>query len=156
MNLNRLRATLAMTAALIVTATVFVATGAPVHAASATIGAADVSGDWLTASRDAVVRIAPCGPHACGTVIRVLARGPNVPHTDVKNPDPAARSQPLVGLTVLSGFAPSASGWVGGRAYDPASGRTYKASLALNADRTLGVKGCVLFICQSQRWTRAR
>src|SRR3546814_20312380 len=67
--------------------------------------AAPVEGDWLTADRNAVVRIAPCGASLCGVVLRVLAKGPSVPRTDVHNPDPALRSRPLVGLPVLTGFS---------------------------------------------------
>jgi uncharacterized protein (DUF2147 family) len=112
-----------------------------------------IEGDWLTADRNAIVRIGPCGEHLCGVVARVLAKGPNVPHTDLHNPDKAQRSRPLVGLPVLTGFAKDGSG---GRAYDAKTGRSYKAKLAPNADGSLTVTGCILFLCKSQRWTRAR
>jgi uncharacterized protein (DUF2147 family) len=115
-------------------------------------GTEDVKGYWVTADRTAVVQVATCGTTLCGTVARVLARGS--PGTDVNNPQPSLRSRPLVGLQVLSGFASSGSSWINGRAYDPKTGRSYKASLTPNADGTLTVTGCVLFICQSQRWTR--
>jgi uncharacterized protein (DUF2147 family) len=124
--------------------------------ASATSSAPDINGDWITADRNAVVRIASCGIQKCGTIIRVLARGAAVPQTDANNPDRARRSQRLVGLTVLSGFTAAPSAWVDGRAYDPQSGRTYKSKLSLGADGTLAVTGCVFFICQSQRWMRMR
>lgn len=124
--------------------------------ASAASSAPDISGDWVTADRNAVVRIASCGMQTCGTVVRVLAHGSAVPQTDVNNPNHARRSQPLVGLKVLSGFTATFSDWVNGRAYDPETGRTYNAKLALNPDGTLAVKGCVLFICKSQRWLRMR
>jgi uncharacterized protein (DUF2147 family) len=124
--------------------------------ALAATAAPDVTGDWATADGSAVVRIAPCGRQMCGTVTRVLAHGPSVPQTHVKNPESARRSQPLVGLQVLSGFAAGASTWTNGRAYDPKSGRTYNAKLSLNPDGSLAVTGCVLFICKSERWTRMR
>ena len=124
--------------------------------ASAVNSAPDITGDWVTADRNAVVRIETCGVQTCGTVIRVLAHGSTVPQTDVNNPDHARRSQPLVGLKVLSGFTAEVSAWVNGRAYDPKTGRTYKANLSLNPDGTLAVSGCVLFICKSQRWMRMR
>jgi uncharacterized protein (DUF2147 family) len=124
--------------------------------ASAAISTPGITGDWVTADRNAVVRIESCGMETCGTVVRVLAHGSAVPQTDVNNPNHARRSQPLVGLKVLSGFTATFSDWVNGRAYDPETGRTYKAKLALNPDGTLAVSGCVLFICKSQRWTRVR
>ena len=113
-----------------------------------------VAGDWLTADRTAVVRIGPCGSKLCGNVIRILARGPDVPRTDVNNPDKALRSRPLVGLKVLTGFNRDGARWTGGRAYDPKTGRSYKAKLSRNADGSLTVTGCVLFVCKSQKWVR--
>jgi uncharacterized protein (DUF2147 family) len=124
--------------------------------AAAANSAPNISGDWITADRTAVVRIGSCGPQTCGTVVRVLAHGPGVPQTDVNNPSRARRSQPLAGLKVLSGFSAGASIWANGRAYDPQTGRTYRATLSPNRDGSLTVTGCVLFICKSQRWMRAR
>ena len=116
---------------------------------------APISGDWINQDRSALVRIAPCGAQLCGTVVRVLARGPKVPRTDVNNSDPRLRSRLLVGLRVLSGFARSGARWGGGRAYDPKTGSSYRSNLELNPNGTLKVTGCVLFICRSQTWTRA-
>ena len=108
-----------------------------------------LTGDWVNNDRTAVVRIAPCGGSLCGRIVRVIARG--APTTDVNNTDRALRGRALAGLTVLSGFSPSGDG---GRAYNPRSGRTYRATLRSNADGTLRVTGCVMMICRSQTWTR--
>jgi hypothetical protein len=81
--------------------------------------------------------------------------GPSVPKTDVNNPDPNLRSRPILGLQTLSGFTRDGAVWSGGRAYDPKSGRSYRATLQLNPDGSLKLTGCVLFICQSRRWTRS-
>jgi uncharacterized protein (DUF2147 family) len=126
---------------------------APLTAAAA---APSVAGLWRTDDGSALVEIAACGQQMCGRITRVLATGADVPRTDVNNPDPRKRTQPLVGLRILSGFAAKAAAWEGGKAYDPKSGNSYNASLRLNADGTLRVTGCVLFVCQSKRWTRAR
>lgn len=124
---------------------------APLPGAAA---APSVEGLWRTDDGKAVVRIAPCGQLLCGRIARVLDTGPNVPSTDVNNPDPARRGQPILGLQVLSGFAGGPTEWQNGRAYDPKSGSSYKSSLRLNADGSLRVTGCVLFVCRSKRWTR--
>ncbi len=124
---------------------------APIAASAA---APPVTGLWRTEDGSAVVEIAPCGQQLCGRIARVLAT--DKPQTDVNNSDPLRRARPLVGLRILSGFHPRAKAWEGGRAYDPKSGRSYDASLRLNADGTLRVTGCVLIVCQSVRWTRAR
>lgn len=91
----------------------------------------------------------------CGWIARVLDKGPKVPSTDVKNPEPQKRSRPILGLPTLTGFTREGAIWTDGRAYDPKSGRSYRATLQLNPDGSLRVTGCVLFICQSRRWTRA-
>jgi uncharacterized protein (DUF2147 family) len=126
---------------------------APLVLAAAAV--ADLGGDWITADRNALVRIGPCGAQLCGVVVRVLAQGPKVPRTDVNNPQASLRSRPLVGVKVLSGFVPAGGMWVNGHAYDPKSGRSYRASLAPSGNGALTVTGCVWFICKSQRWLRA-
>jgi len=90
----------------------------------------------------------------CGYIARVLDRRPGVPATDINNPDPDLRTRPLVGLRTLWGFTRQGSAWRGGEAYDPKSGRSYRATLEPKADGSLKVTGCVLFVCESRRWTR--
>jgi uncharacterized protein (DUF2147 family) len=115
-----------------------------------------VEGLWLNDDKKGLVQIAPCGTKLCGRIVKVLSRDPNAPKTDVHNPDPALRGRGFVGLPVLTGFARSGSSWTGGRAYDPESGKSYRSTLSLNPDGSLRVTGCVLFICESRRWTRVR
>jgi uncharacterized protein (DUF2147 family) len=117
---------------------------------------AGVQGRWLTDDGKGVVRIGSCGPRLCGWIVEVLDTSPGVPRTDVNNPDPRLRSRPIVGLETLRGFARAGSVWREGRAYDPKSGRSYRATLELEPDASLKVTGCVMFICQSRRWTRAK
>jgi uncharacterized protein (DUF2147 family) len=115
-----------------------------------------VQGSWLTEDGKGVVTIAPCGNAMCGRTTKILAAGPKVPKTDISNPDPKLRGRPILGMMVLTGFTRNGAVWKNGRAYDPQSGKSYRASLALNPDGSLKVTGCVLIICQSKRWTRAR
>lgn len=114
-----------------------------------------IEGMWLTDDRKGVVRIGPCGAQMCGWIAQVLDKRPGVPSTDVSNPDPKLRQRPILGLQTLSGFTREGGVWKNGRAYDPKSGRSYRATLQLNPDGSLKVTGCVLFICRSLRWTRA-
>ena len=116
----------------------------------AAVPAPGLTGDWVTPDRSAVVRLGRCGATLCGRIVRILAAG--APRNDIHNSDAAHRNRPLVGIAVLSGFAPDGSG--DGRAYDPKSGRSYRARLRLNAGGTLRVTGCVAIICRSQTWTR--
>ena len=129
----------------------FLLTSMPASAA-----APPVEGLWLTDDGKAVVRVAPCGRQMCGSIVRVLDRDPDVPTTDANNPDRTRRSRPIIGLQVLRGFNPGSAAWEGGQAYDPKSGKSYRSSLKLNRDGSLRVTGCVLFLCQSVRWTKSR
>ena len=114
---------------------------------------ASPQGSWLTDDRKGVVEIAPCGERLCGRIARVLDKGPAIPKSDVNNPDPRLRSRPLIGLVTLRGFARRGDEWEG-RAYDPKSGKSYRSTLRVQPDGSLKVTGCVLFICESRRWTR--
>ncbi|MEA3004042.1 MAG: hypothetical protein QOH81_2830 [Sphingomonadales bacterium] len=129
----------------------------PLFAASAVASAAPaaIQGLWLTDDHKGLVQIAPCGRLLCGTIARVADTSGNAPRTDIHNPDPGLRGRAILGLPVLAGFESSGSYWKG-RAYDPKSGKSYRSTLELNPDGTLKVSGCILFICQSQRWTRIR
>jgi uncharacterized protein (DUF2147 family) len=120
------------------------------------LAAPDLAGEWLVEDKSATVTIARCGGSWCGRVARILRRTPDWKGNDVNNPDPKLRSRPVIGLPILTGFTPDAKGLSGGRIYDPNSGRTYRSMLRLNPDGSLKVSGCIAFICQSQRWTRAR
>ena len=118
--------------------------------------APSVAGRWLTDDGKAIVEIAACGRQMCGRIARVLDTGPDVPATDINNPDSRRRTRPLVGLPILWGFDRGEAAWEGGQAYDPKTGNSYDARLRLNADGSLRVTGCVLVVCRSKRWTRAR
>jgi uncharacterized protein (DUF2147 family) len=123
---------------------------------SADAAAASVAGRWLTDDGKAIVEIAACGRQMCGRIARVLDTSPGVPDRDVNNPDPQRRGRALIGLPILWGFDRGEASWEGGRAYDPKTGNSYDARLRLNADGSLRVTGCVLVVCRSKTWTRAR
>ncbi len=114
--------------------------------------AAAPAGDWLTADREGVIRIAPCPtPRAatlCGTIIGVLA-----PALDVQG-----RSQ--CGLEIIHTLAPDAAGTWHGRITDPETGRAYNARITPQPDGTIRLRGALdvpllrdLF-GSTQTWTR--
>jgi uncharacterized protein (DUF2147 family) len=126
-----------------------IALAAPAHAA------APIAGRWITVEGDSIVTIGPCGGgKLCGRITTFLKRPPNANPVDNKNPDPALRGRPILGLAVLSGFSDAGKDWRG-RIYDPRSGKSYKSILSRNPDGTLKVQGCIAFFCQTQLWRRA-
>lgn len=114
--------------------------------------AEDVTGTWLTQNGLSHVRISPCGPSRCGTVVWTKAES-----RDTRNPDPALRNRNLVGVRIFSQGRPVANGWTGSL-YNPLDGNTYTGTMRLRSAAELELSGCVLagLICQSQIWTRLR
>ncbi|MDB5452589.1 MAG: hypothetical protein JWO33_1167 [Caulobacteraceae bacterium] len=115
---------------------------------------AAVLGSWRTNTDAGVVEIRPCGQTICGALrtSEKIKADPQLP--DRRNKDPRKRQRPLQGLTILTGFNPSADGWTGGEIYDPESGSTYDAALKV-VNGTLVVKGCLApLLCRSERWRR--
>lgn len=114
-----------------------------------------VHGLWLTEAGTGTIRVADCGDGTpCGTI--ATAEIPDgEPTTDVNNSDPAMHDTPIIGLTMLDGFERSGDKWKKGRIYNPEDGKSYKSSIELDDDPdVLKVKGCIAFLCQTQRWTR--
>ena len=109
------------------------------------------AGEWLVEDGDARIRIAECGKNLCG----VISAANNAEETDRKNPDPALRSRPIVGLPVLLDMKPAGKRWEG-RIYSAKDGTTHDASLSLIDPQKLRVEGCAFggMICGGQTWTR--
>ncbi|WP_174278709.1 DUF2147 domain-containing protein [Sphingomonas bacterium] len=124
-----------------------------IAAAALAAAPAPIGGHWLTPGGEAVVEVAPCGAALCGRIVRVVKPRPG-PQVDARNPDPALRGRPIIGLVILAALRPDADRWRG-RIYDPESGRTYRAEVA-RGGTALKVKGCFGPFCRSQLWAAAR
>jgi len=123
--------------------------------ATPAIAAVPVSGRWFTEEKDSIIQIGQCGPVVCGKVAKVLKAPPGGGAAiDRNNPDPALRSRPIQGITLLSGFKDAGKEWEG-EIYDPRRGKTFRSTMAKQPDGTLKVKGCVGPFCQSVTFTPA-
>jgi len=119
---------------------------------AAEFGPESVLGTWLVVKEDAKVTIYKCDDKFCGKI--TWLKTPE--DLDTKNPDPAKRSNKILGMNILWGFTFSQGQWVGGRIYDPDSGKTYRCKMWLKSDDKLNLKGYVgipLF-GRSEIWTR--
>jgi uncharacterized protein (DUF2147 family) len=97
-------------------------------------------GIWLHENGRFKLEIAPCGDELCGKL--VWFRWPNdaqgLPLVDLKNPDSALRTRPLLGLTVLTGLRRVADGkWEDGEIYNPDDGEEYKVQITIQGDGSL-------------------
>lgn len=118
-----------------------------------------ILGVWQTGSGKGRIKITRYGDKYGGKL--VWLREPNdangQPKLDDKNPDPAKRTQPKLGLNNLLGFTYDGNGeYEDGTIYDPENGKTYKCIMKLENDNTLKVRGYVGFslIGRTDTWTR--
>jgi uncharacterized protein (DUF2147 family) len=118
-------------------------------------------GVWLHANRRIRVEIAPCGDRLCGKI--VWFRWPNDargrPLVDLKNPNPALRTRPLLSLTVLQGLRRTGERtWEDGEIYNPDDGTAYHALMSIEDDGSLRVRAYLLFpiLGETLIWTRVR
>jgi uncharacterized protein (DUF2147 family) len=123
--------------------------------------ASEVFGEWATQGNAAHVRIERCASSAdtlCGTITWLWEPldASGAPIRDAKNPEPSLRSRSLLGVALLKDFRRAEHGVSSqGQIYNPENGRTYRASLKLRGEDILEVKGCLLFVCDTQVWRRA-
>ena len=118
-------------------------------------------GVWVDAKQRIQVEIAPCDDRLCGEIVwfRWPKDAEGLPLVDLKNPDPALRSRPLLGLRVLDGLRRSSkSTWGDGRIYNPDNGIDYHAEMSIGDDGTLRVRAYRLLPIFGKTfvWTRSR
>jgi uncharacterized protein (DUF2147 family) len=81
------------------------------------------------------------------------------PKTDINNPTPSLKSQPIKGLEVLSDFTYTDNGeWEGGVVYDPRSGKKYNCKLSISGKGQLEIRAFmgISLIGKTQFWSRVR
>ncbi len=83
---------------------------------------------------------------------------PGEPKTDLENPDPELRNNPVIGLLITKDFVYNGDGmWHKGTIYDPDNGKTYKCKIKFgDNERVLKVRGFigVSMLGRTTYWTR--
>lgn len=112
--------------------------------------AAAPAGEWLVASKTAHIRIVDCAGSLWG-IVSWQERG----GVDDKNPDPAKRGRPTLGMPVLLDLKASGPNRWGGTLYNSQNGQTYTGDITLLTPDRVRVRGCVLgILCGGENWTR--
>ena len=118
-------------------------------------------GVWLHANERIQVEIVSCGDRLCGNI--VWFKWPNdaqgLPLVDLKNPNPALRERPLLGLAILSDLRRAGElTWEDGKIYNPDDGKDYRARMSIQRDGSLRVRAYVLLplFGENQIWKRVR
>lgn len=119
----------------------------------------DIIGIWLTGGKEpANIQIYKSGDKYYGKIVWLKNPADNgKPKVDGNNPDKSKRSNPVMGLVLLSGFKFDGDDeWKGGDIYDPESGKTYDSYLYLKDKNTLKVRGYVgiSLFGRTETWTR--
>ena len=130
--------------------TVIVAMGLMPTLASAQT-AEDAFGVWRHPENGSHVEMAKCGDGLCAKVVKVE----DDQKTDDKNPDPALKSRPVVGLAIMTDAKKSGPASWTGTLYNRADGKSYAGTITVKSADALDLKGCVLSVfCKTLTWTR--
>lgn len=125
-----------------------------------------ILGTWNNEEKDAQIEIFHCGGKYCGKIVWInkslysadeSQSRVDVPRMDDNNPDPKLRSRPIIGLQIMSNFEYAGNySWVGGKVYDPKSGRTYSGTITLVSGDCIELRGYVIFsfFGKTSFWTR--
>ena len=122
--------------------------------ATITFGAVpdDILGSWTTEGGDSRLEFFRCGEKICGKIVWLKEPkyisskdGPvGAIKVDRKNPDPALRHRPILGLQILKGLAAKGDKrWGNGTCYDPETGKSYKCKMQLEASGRLKLRGYI-------------
>jgi uncharacterized protein (DUF2147 family) len=127
-----------------------------------------ILGKWWNEKKDAHIQIYKCDAGYCGKIAYLKepvynekdTRGmAGKPKVDRENPDPAKRTNPIIGLNIISGFTYAGENvWEGGTIYDPEEGKTYKCKLTLEKPDKLKVRGYIgtPLLGKTQYWMRVK
>lgn len=112
-----------------------------------------ITGEWLTAPKDAKILIYKEGNKYSGKI----NWGKTIGRKDDKNPDASLRSRELLGTVILKNFVFNGKDkWEDGTIYDPNNGKTYSCVIKMRDDKTLEVRGYIGFSMfgRTEIWTR--
>jgi uncharacterized protein (DUF2147 family) len=126
----------------------------------------DILGVWSNEERDAKIEIFKCGEQYCGKIVWLKEPNypagskdgtPGTPKLDHRNPDPALKSRPVIGLQIVRDFIFAGDSlWKNGKVYDPKNGKTYRGKMTLVSPAQLNLRGFIgfSFIGRTTSWTR--
>jgi uncharacterized protein (DUF2147 family) len=115
--------------------------------------AEDAFGLWLNPENQSNVEFYKCGEGLCAKIVKV-ADGQTV---DDKNPDPAKRSRPIVGLVIMDGAKKSGASKWAGTLYNRENGKSYSGTVTVKTKDALELSGCVAAVlCRGVTFTRLK
>jgi uncharacterized protein (DUF2147 family) len=115
--------------------------------------AEEAFGVWLNPENGSNIELYKCGGGLCAKLTKVS----DSQKTDDKNPDPAKRNQPIIGLVIMENAQKSRSDRWAGTLYNRESGKSYAGTITVKNRDLLELSGCVMAVlCRTVTWTRIR
>jgi len=119
-----------------------------------------ILGKWINQTGEGQIAIYKKGDKFFGKLAWIKAPNDETgkPKTDVKNPDKALQSRPILGLELLKDFTFDGDDvYEDGSIYDPKSGKTYKCKMTLQGDK-LKIRGYIgiSLLGRSEIWQRVK
>jgi uncharacterized protein (DUF2147 family) len=113
----------------------------------------DALGVWENPENKSHTEFYKCGAGVCAKIVRVV----DGQQTDDKNPDPAKRSRPIVGLVIMQDAKNTGPATWSGTLYNRADGKSYAGTLTVKSKNAVELSGCVAAIfCKTTTFTRVR
>jgi uncharacterized protein (DUF2147 family) len=120
----------------------------------------DIIGTWLNQEATGKVTLYKEQGKYFGKL--VWLREPNdkvtgKPRTDIENPDPKMKTNPLIGMVNMKDFTfDGKNEWSGGTIYDPKNGKTYKCYIQFDSPNKLKIRGYVgvSLLGRNTYWTK--
>ena len=118
-----------------------------------------IVGEWYTEENKSIVEIFEKDGKFFGKIVWIKeSKDENGnPLKDSKNPIPAFRQRPLLGMIFMTNFEYDGDNvWSEGQVYDPESGNTYSGKLTLVNNNTITARGFIGFslIGRNTTWKR--
>jgi len=113
----------------------------------------DALGVWENPENKSHTEFYKCGDAVCGKIVKAV----DGQKTDDKNPDPAKRNRPIVGLVILPGAKKTGPAAWSGQLYNRADGKTYAGTLTVKSKNAVDLSGCVAAVfCKTTTFTRVK
>ena len=115
--------------------------------------AEDAVGVWLNPENKSQTEFYKCGSGLCAKIVKVV----DGQKTDDKNPDPAKKARPIVGLIIMQDAKKTGPNKWSGTLYNRANGKSYSGTLTVKSKNAVDLSGCVAAVfCQTTTFTRVK
>jgi uncharacterized protein (DUF2147 family) len=115
--------------------------------------AEDAFGVWENPENKSHTEFYKCGDNVCAKIIKVV----DGQTTDDKNPDPAKRGQPIIGLVIMENAKKSGANKWAATLYNRENGKSYSGTVTVKSKDAVDLSGCVAAVlCRTVTWTRIK